>query len=247
MSARLRRQYAAYCKAYGDAARERGTANEGRLLSAVLSLRAGASWILEARAATPDEDRRGIDVVVISDVGPLRLQSKSSTGAARRFVGHGGIEAVAVSLNDGTTAAPALVALQALRASRRRTPVRPVVVDVGVSRKAAPAPPSSSAKPIKATAQRAKAGGSSRALRRAAHTLRHPNDRPRPPLPIEEQLRRAAVNRARVRSAPNCPLCGGAVPSSTAWSRVGDGAHVCMSCCARLDDVAGVAATREAA
>jgi hypothetical protein len=103
MSARLRRQYAAYCKLYGDAARERGAANEERLLAAVFGLRAGASWIRDARRATPEEDAVGVDVVVESDVGPLRLQAKSSAGAARRFVARRGVAVEAVA--DGRAGA----------------------------------------------------------------------------------------------------------------------------------------------
>jgi hypothetical protein len=132
MSARGRRQFEAFCKAFGDAARERGSANERRLLDAVFGLRAGATWILDARPATEDEDRAGADVVVTADVGTLYLQSKSSRGGAAKFSATARriqVEAVVVSLDDATTRTRALVALSVMRAERMRPEPHHVVID----------------------------------------------------------------------------------------------------------------------
>lgn len=127
----IHRQIAAHNRFVGEAACERGAANEARLLDAVLALRAGgASWILDGRRATPEEDAAGADVVVTTDAGALYLQSKSSRAGLAKFAAKARtirVEAVVVSLDDATTRARALAALEALR------------------RKPAPAPPSRAA------------------------------------------------------------------------------------------------------
>lgn len=58
----------------------RGRYSECRVVDLVLRL--GEPWIFGARLATKDEDRRGIDVVVATDVGGLPLQVKSSEKGA---------------------------------------------------------------------------------------------------------------------------------------------------------------------
>lgn len=70
-------------KALGHAGNDRGAWNERRVLNALSS--EPPAWVLETRAGTTDEDRRGIDVVVSTDVGPLYLQVKSSRKGAERF------------------------------------------------------------------------------------------------------------------------------------------------------------------
>jgi hypothetical protein len=62
----------------GRAANDRGRDAEGRVLAALLEW--PPAWVLSARLATWDEDRRGIDIVVVSDVGELFLQVKASNG-----------------------------------------------------------------------------------------------------------------------------------------------------------------------
>lgn len=42
-------------------------------------------WVCSARKGTPDEDRRGIDIVVATDVGKLFLQIKGSQKDADLF------------------------------------------------------------------------------------------------------------------------------------------------------------------
>lgn len=69
----------------GRLAFERGRAHEVLVLEIVNELRADHQWIRSARLATPEEDRRGIDVVVTTDVGDLYLQVKSSPLGAARF------------------------------------------------------------------------------------------------------------------------------------------------------------------
>jgi hypothetical protein len=68
--------------ARGCAARKKGRRNEERVLEAVKRL--GGEDLLDARLATPDEDAKGVDVVVTSwEFGTFFLQVKSSRcGAA---------------------------------------------------------------------------------------------------------------------------------------------------------------------
>ena len=61
----------------GELARERGRASEARVLRACRR-KDRPDWMRAARAATSEEDRHGIDVVVESDVGKLYVQVKSS-------------------------------------------------------------------------------------------------------------------------------------------------------------------------
>ncbi len=69
----------------GHSANARGAAAEAVVLAAAQLAVERHEWLTEARAATPAEDRRGIDVVVGSDVGPLFLQIKEGRAAARAF------------------------------------------------------------------------------------------------------------------------------------------------------------------
>ncbi len=68
----------------GKVAHERGLANEKRVLEAC-KLEAHPVWMLRARAATRIEDRSGIDVVVVTDVGNLSIQVKSSRRGKAHF------------------------------------------------------------------------------------------------------------------------------------------------------------------
>lgn len=70
----------------GKIANERGSKNEERALVACSHLSLGTlDWISEARLATKEEDKRGIDVVVTSDVGKLYIQVKSSKSGVSTF------------------------------------------------------------------------------------------------------------------------------------------------------------------
>lgn len=82
-------------KALGLANNERGAWNERRVLH-VLSSDVPA-WVRSARAATKAEDRKGIDVVVDTDVGMLYLQVKSSRKGAERFDPRGKMIGVVVA------------------------------------------------------------------------------------------------------------------------------------------------------
>lgn len=71
----------------GHVNRERGRNNEQRVLDALTARQERlAPWLGDVRLATPDEDARGIDIVVTTqDLGPLYLQVKSSRTGAERF------------------------------------------------------------------------------------------------------------------------------------------------------------------
>jgi hypothetical protein len=269
VSARERRQLAAYFKAWGEATNERGRANEARLLAAVLSLRAGASWLRDARAATPEEDAAGADVVVTADVGALYLQSKSSRAGVAKFGGKARairVEAVVVSLDDATTAARALGALLALRAEAMRPKPRPVVVEVKPAPKVTPAQAAKALRKLghafaciakferKQLSERQHAE-ERRAARIKRHFRRHPNDKQPPapaPLPLDEQARRAATRAAQREALHNgsgprrCPFCGVRVHAPTAWRRVEDGAYVCEECCSGLEAMVPAESARAA-
>lgn len=69
-------------KALGRAANQRGETNEIRVLNVLQTEQ--PAWMFSARAATEDEDSKGVDIVVDTDVGKLFLQVKSSrTGVAK--------------------------------------------------------------------------------------------------------------------------------------------------------------------
>ncbi|HZU96090.1 MAG TPA: hypothetical protein VFF73_05230 [Planctomycetota bacterium] len=102
----------------GTAARRRGRDNERRVLQALLE-GARPEWLESARMATNEEDHRGIDVVVASDVGDLYLQVKSSkTGAkAARPSPHRALVIARAGEPLATIKGRALTALAALRKS----------------------------------------------------------------------------------------------------------------------------------
>lgn len=81
-------------RTWGHLANEKGRTNERRVLAAALALE--VAWVRGARAATLEEDARGIDVVVSSDVGDLYVQVKSSTNAANAFAEERGAGRIAV-------------------------------------------------------------------------------------------------------------------------------------------------------
>ena len=69
---------------FGSLGNERGHRSESL---ALLALRAGPvpDWLRSVEKAPWDLDRRGVDLIVASDVGKLYLQIKSSMAGARRF------------------------------------------------------------------------------------------------------------------------------------------------------------------
>lgn len=63
----------------------RGRRNEMVVEDALLTHNNRPHWLLQARGCTEDEDSRGIDVVVTTDVGEVYLQVKSSYSNAQKF------------------------------------------------------------------------------------------------------------------------------------------------------------------
>ncbi len=95
-----RRRASAVARGLGELARARGATNEEAALRAAMSAPTRIRWVTSARAATPDEDRRGIDIVVTTTLGALWLQVKSSPLAARAWAAehaHRMIEVVVAS------------------------------------------------------------------------------------------------------------------------------------------------------
>lgn len=68
---------------------ERGNSAECRLVAIITQAIAGRhkhpDWLYSADLGTVANDRQGIDVVVVTDVGPLFLQVKSSNGLCEKF------------------------------------------------------------------------------------------------------------------------------------------------------------------
>jgi len=74
--------------ALGEVANERGHKQERRVVEALQRLPPGAcpEWLHEVRISTAEEDRLGIDVAILTDVGWLFVQVKSSEIGRRRFL-----------------------------------------------------------------------------------------------------------------------------------------------------------------
>jgi hypothetical protein len=68
----------------GRLAAERGRAGERHVLAAC-ALATRPAWMRRVRAATREEDRHGIDVVIESDVGKLFVQVKTSLAGKAKF------------------------------------------------------------------------------------------------------------------------------------------------------------------
>lgn len=61
-------------------------------------------WFYSVRRATPEEDRRGIDMYVDSDIGPIPVQIKSSVEGMLKFRReHKGQEIAVVVVRDDHT------------------------------------------------------------------------------------------------------------------------------------------------
>ncbi len=67
---------------------EQGHRNEERALDVIIS--AKLEWIYSARLATKEEDSRGIDIVLETDIGQLFFQIKSSYYGMKKFLGKHG-------------------------------------------------------------------------------------------------------------------------------------------------------------
>ena len=69
----------------GKIGNQRGRMNEQRFSKAISDFPDKPSWWLSFRLATFEEDQKGIDVVVTTDVGKLFLQIKSSLRGKKKF------------------------------------------------------------------------------------------------------------------------------------------------------------------
>ena len=72
-------------QALGKIGNERGLENEFKVLNGVRGASSKPAWYRDVRHATREEDDRGIDVVVYTDIGELYLQVKSSKFRAVQF------------------------------------------------------------------------------------------------------------------------------------------------------------------
>lgn len=72
-------------QALGKVRNERGTANEYKVLEGIQESSKKPEWYVAARHATREEDDRGIDLIVTTDVGDVYLQVKSSKFRAEQF------------------------------------------------------------------------------------------------------------------------------------------------------------------
>lgn len=75
-------------KALGSATNQKGREAEIAVLATLIRSEGNPlpAWVEAARYSTPDEERRGIDIVVMTDVGRLFLQVKRSREGVRRFL-----------------------------------------------------------------------------------------------------------------------------------------------------------------
>lgn len=69
----------------GDAARAVGDVHERQVLDIAKVALHGRPWIRSVRLSTLEEDRRGIDIVVETDLGDIYVQVKSSEGGANKY------------------------------------------------------------------------------------------------------------------------------------------------------------------
>lgn len=74
-------------RATGNFGNERGRRNEDRFFEAmgVSSVEEVPRWVFGIRRASAKEDSRGIDAIIITDVGKLFIQIKSSEAGATKF------------------------------------------------------------------------------------------------------------------------------------------------------------------
>jgi hypothetical protein len=122
----------------GKVAHERGLANEKRVLEAC-KLEAHPVWMLRARAATRIEDRSGIDVVVVTDVGNLSIQVKSSRRGKAHFRPRPFLNVPVVVVRDGDSANVLLSKVVAVLGPIRASHLK-ALKKLGVKRSVTPKP-----------------------------------------------------------------------------------------------------------
>lgn len=69
----------------GSLGNERGSKNESLVAEVLSGLKERWPWVKGWSKATAEQDRKGIDFVVNTDVGDLYLQVKSSESGKRKF------------------------------------------------------------------------------------------------------------------------------------------------------------------
>lgn len=107
-----------------ESAAGRGRVSEESLLSAARTVGPEYPWYVSARKGTPEEDARGIDVVVKCSEGEIHLQSKSSNARAIDFARTKKgkrVSVVLVALSDEITRARTRSALEEAYMRRERT------------------------------------------------------------------------------------------------------------------------------
>lgn len=65
---------------------KRGKQNEDRAVILINQLEEKPSWLRLAKKASQEQDQRGIDLIMVTDVGELYIQLKSSQLAAKLFL-----------------------------------------------------------------------------------------------------------------------------------------------------------------
>lgn len=118
-----------HTRVQGELGRIRGEQAEARVVSLLQQADLVPPWILGARRAAPAEDRRGVDVLVQTDVGILRVQVKCSHRKAkdfarrlrrRRRAGTIGIVVVPPEIGDEDARERVILALAAMRRGQER-------------------------------------------------------------------------------------------------------------------------------
>jgi len=71
-------------RTFGRIANEKGRQKETRVLAACKPENF-PKWLSDVRAATAEEDKRGIDLVAFTDIGSIFIQVKSSRTGKKRF------------------------------------------------------------------------------------------------------------------------------------------------------------------
>jgi len=73
-------------KLFKKVAKEKGTGAEVRILNILLEHKNDwPDWLASVRSATQEEDKRGVDIVAVADIGKLYLQVKSSWTGVKHF------------------------------------------------------------------------------------------------------------------------------------------------------------------
>ncbi len=88
--------------ALGQAANQRGREAEERVLRLLHSPDA-LSWVQDAEQASAEDDRSGVDVLVWTDAGLVRLQVKAGTAGWRRFASYEARRIAVVIAKPGTS------------------------------------------------------------------------------------------------------------------------------------------------